>query len=53
VNLLVLILIIILLCGGVGTFPAWQHSQGYGYWPSGSMGLLLIILLVLALTGRI
>jgi hypothetical protein len=53
VNLLVLILISLLLCGGVGTFPAWPHSQGYGYWPSGGIGLVVLILVILALTGRI
>jgi Protein of unknown function (DUF3309) len=52
-NLLVIILLVILLCGGVGTYPAWPHSQGFGYWPSGGFGLVLIVLLILALTGRI
>lgn len=50
-NLLVLILILILLFGGVGTLPHWGHSWGYG--PSGGIGLLLIILVILALTGRL
>ena len=47
---LLLIVLILLLVGAV---PAWPHSRGWGYGPSGALGLLVVILLVLAVTGRI
>ena len=37
----------------VGAIPAWPHSRGWGYSPSGGLGLILIVLLVLMLTGRL
>jgi hypothetical protein len=49
ITILVVILVLMLL----GAVPAWPHSRSWGYAPSGTLGLLLIILLVLALTGRI
>lgn len=45
---IVLIVLILLLIGSV---PAWPYSRGWGYYPSGGLGLLLIILLVLFLLG--
>ena len=45
-----LILIILLL---VGALPTWPHSSGWGYYPSGGLGLILIIIIVLALMGRL
>jgi len=51
-SLILIILIIILLFGGVGTYPRWGYSSGWGYGPSGIFGLLLFILIVLALLGR-
>ena len=47
------ILIVILVLILVGVFPAWPHSQSFGYLPSGGVGLLIIILVILLLTGRI
>lgn len=47
---LLLIILILLL---VGVFPAWPHSRGWGYGPSGILGLILVVLLVLALIGRV
>jgi hypothetical protein len=47
---LLLIIIVLLLIGAV---PAWPHSRGWGYRPSGLLGLLLVVVLVLALVGRI
>lgn len=47
------ILLIILILMLVGAFPTWPHSKGWGYAPSGGLGLVVIILLVLFLTGRI
>ena len=49
-RLLVVILIVILL---VGAFPTWPHSATWGYAPSGGLGLVLIVLLVLALLGHL
>lgn len=46
----VLIIILILLL--VGAFPRWGYSSGWGYGPSGIVGVLLIVVLVLALSGR-
>ena len=50
---MITILVVILVLMLVGAVPAWPHSQNWGYAPSGTLGLLLIILLLLALTGRI
>jgi hypothetical protein len=49
-SLLLLIVLIVLLVGDV---PAWPYSRGWGYYPSGGVGLLLLILIILLLTGRI
>ena len=49
---MLLILLVILLLLAVGAFPAWPHSRGWGYYPSGGIGLLLIIVLILLLLGR-
>lgn len=49
-NLLLLIVLIILL---VGALPTWPYSSGWGYYPSGGLGLIVVILLVLLLLGRI
>lgn len=47
------ILLIILILLLIGAVPAWPHSRGWGYGPSGILGVLLIVLLVLLLMGRI
>jgi membrane protein YdbS with pleckstrin-like domain len=47
------ILLIILVLLLVGALPAWPYSSGWGYWPSGGLGLILLIVLVLALIGRV
>jgi hypothetical protein len=46
------ILVIVLLLLLLGAVPAWPYSRGWGYGPSGILGLLLVIILILALTGR-
>jgi len=48
-TILIIILILILL----GAFPAWPHSRGWCYGPSGVVGLILVILLILLLLGKI
>ncbi|MCR4266604.1 DUF3309 domain-containing protein [Nitratireductor sp. ZSWI3] len=48
-TLLIIILILIL----IGAIPAWPYSRGWGYGPSGILGLILVIALILMLMGRI
>jgi hypothetical protein len=47
------ILLIILVLLVIGSLPAWPYSRGWGYYPSGGLGLVLLILLILLLLGRI
>ncbi|QPF72954.1 DUF3309 domain-containing protein [Roseateles sp. DAIF2] len=47
------ILLILLLLMLVGAMPTWPHSRNWGYMPSGALGVLVLILLVLLLTGRL
>ena len=47
------VLLIVLILMLVGVVPAWPHSSGWGYGPSGAMGLVVIVILVLLLTGRL
>tara|TARA_R110000868_G_scaffold102678_1_gene282821 strand:- start:20 stop:178 length:159 start_codon:yes stop_codon:yes gene_type:complete len=47
------ILLIVVILALVGVIPAWPHSVNWGYFPSGGLGLVLIILLVLLVLGRI
>ncbi|MBL0351679.1 MAG: DUF3309 family protein [Candidatus Dechloromonas phosphoritropha] len=47
------IFLIILVLILVGAIPAWPHSRGWGYGPSGGLGLVVVILVVLLLLGRI
>ena len=48
-----LILLIVLIIVLLGALPTWPYSAGWGYYPSGGAGLLLIILIVLLVMGRI
>ena len=48
-----MILIVILVLLLLGAVPAWPHSRSWGYGPSGLLGLILVVILVLALTGRL
>lgn len=47
------ILLIIVILMLVGAIPSWPHSRGWGYGPSGGLGLVLVILIILWLMGRI
>jgi len=47
------ILIILLILLLIGALPAWPHSQGWGYYPSGGIGLILLVIIILLLMGRI
>ena len=50
---MVTILIVLLVLMLLGAVPAWPHSRSWGYGPSGGMGLIVVILLILLLTGRL
>jgi hypothetical protein len=50
VTTLLLILLVLLL---VGALPSWPYSSGWGYYPSGTLGVILIVILILFLTGRL
>jgi hypothetical protein len=47
------IILIVLILILVGALPAWPHSRSWGYMPSGLLGLIVVILVVLLLTGRL
>lgn len=47
------ILIIILILLLIGAFPSWPYSTGWGYYPVGGIGLVLLIIVILALVGRV
>jgi hypothetical protein len=47
------ILLIILILVLVGVLPTWPHSRGWGYYPTGGLGLIIIIIIVLLLLGRL
>jgi hypothetical protein len=50
---MLMILIIVLIVLAIGAAPNWPYSRGWGYYPSGLLGLILLILIILALTGRL
>jgi hypothetical protein len=47
------ILLVVLILMLVGAIPAWPHSRSWGYYPSGGLGLVLVILIILMVLGRI
>jgi len=47
------ILLVLLVLMLIGAFPAWPHSRNWGYYPSGGLGVLLVVLVVLLLPGII
>lgn len=49
-TIILVILLILLLLGAV---PAWPYSRGWGYFPSGLLGVILLVVIILALTGRL
>lgn len=48
-----LILVIVLIVLLLGALPTWPYSRGWGYYPSGGLGLVLLILIILLLAGRL
>jgi uncharacterized protein DUF3309 len=47
---IVVVVVVLMLLGAI---PTWPHSRGWGYYPSGSLGLVLLVLVVLLLSGRL
>jgi hypothetical protein len=50
---MITILVVILVLMLVGAVPAWPHGRGWGYAPSGTLGLVVLILLILVISGRL
>ena len=49
--LTILVVVVVLML--LGALPTWPHSRGWGYYPSGGVGLVLLVLVVLLLSGRL
>jgi hypothetical protein len=47
------ILVVVLVLMLIGALPSWPHSRSWGYYPSGGLGIVLVILVVLLVTGRL
>jgi Protein of unknown function (DUF3309) len=47
------VLLVILVLMAIGAFPSWNHSKSWGYYPSGGLGLVVLILLILLLLGQV
>lgn len=47
------ILLIVLVLALLGAFPSWPHSKNWGYGPSGALGLVVVVIIVLLLSGRL
>ncbi len=50
---MVTILLVVLVLMLLGAIPAWPHSRSWGFYPSGGLGLVLLVLVILMLSGRI
>jgi hypothetical protein len=51
--MLLTILVVVLLMAALGALPSWPYSRCWGYYPSGGLGLVVLILVILLLLGRI
>jgi hypothetical protein len=47
------ILFVVLVLMLLGAIPSWPHSRGWGYYPSGGLGLVLVVLVILMMSGRL
>ena len=47
------LLAIVLIVALIAAVPAWPHSRGWGYYPSGGIGIVLLVVLVMVLSGRL
>jgi len=50
---MLIIILVVLLVLSLGSMPNWPYSRSWGYYPSGGLGLVLIVLLILLLLGRL
>jgi len=50
---ILIVILVLMLLGAVGTLPTWGHSRNWGYFPSGGLGLVVVVLVVLLLMNRI
>src|ERR1700684_2462665 len=50
---MITVLLVILVLMAIGAFPSWGHSRSWGYYPSGGLGLVVLVLLILLLLGRV
>jgi hypothetical protein len=50
---MITILVVILLLVALGALPTWPYSSGWGYYPSGGLGLVVVVVLILVLMGRV
>jgi hypothetical protein len=50
---MLIVLVVVLLLLSLGSFPAWPYSRSWGYYPSGGLGLVVLVLVILLLMGRI
>ena len=48
-----LVLMVILALALIGALPTWRHSKGWGYFPSGGLGVVLVVLLIFFVLGRV
>ena len=47
------VLLVLLVLMAIGAFPSWGYSRNWGYFPSGGLGLVVLVLLILVLLGRV
>ena len=47
------VLVVLLVLMLIGVLPTWSHSESWGYYPTGGIGLLLVVMVILLLTGRL
>jgi hypothetical protein len=52
-EMLYTILVVILVLALIGALPAWPYSAGWGYYPTGGIGIVLLVLIVLLVSGRV
>jgi hypothetical protein len=52
-EMIITVLLVVLLLMAIGAFPSWNHSRSWGYFPSGGLGLVVLVLLILLLLGRV
>lgn len=52
-GIILTVILVLMLFGSLGSLPTWGHSRNWGYFPSGGLGLVVLVLLILVLSGRI